>query len=784
MLGLVKAQMVKNAVIVPTGAKGGFFAKQLPDPGEDREAWLAEGKAAYTTFISGLLDVTDNLEDGEVVPPVDVVRHDDDDTYLVVAADKGTATFSDLANGISADYDFWLGDAFASGGSEGYDHKEMGITAKGAWVSVQRHFREMGVDCQAEDFTVVGVGDMSGDVFGNGMLLSEHIRLVAAFDHRDIFLDPTPDAEATYAERRRLFDSGRSSWADYDTDLISEGGGVHSRSAKKIEITSQVREALGLDGGVTAMTPPELIHAILLAPVDLLWNGGIGTYVKASTEAHSDAGDKSNDNIRVDGAELRVKCVGEGGNLGLTQLGRVEYARAGGRINTDFIDNSAGVDTSDHEVNIKIMLDRVVAEGDLTTKQRNELLASMTEEVGALVLADNYDQNIALANAVLQSPSLLHVQEDWIRTLESEDLIDRDLEFLPSRKRMKQMQANGEGLTTPELSTLLAYTKIAILDALLETDLPDDDFFHDRLVDYFPTAMHERYADQVAAHPLRRQIVATQVVNSFVNHAGITYYHRLRGETGAAGVDIVRSHLVAREIFDTRGVVHAISHQDNQLPVEVQNDMRVVVRGLLEWTSRWLLTNRRTPLDGSETVERFSEAVTALLDDLPDLLGDAQRAAYDERRAGYVDAGAPEDLAGAVAVLWPGSSALAIVETALRDDVEPVEVARVHFALTERLSLSRLFARVARLPTDDRWTTMARSALRDDLDDVAAALTARVLHVTDDGAGADERVRQWERDDSAAVDRTVEMLTAIAEEDDVDLARLSVAVRAVRSLVP
>ncbi|MGH3371297.1 MAG: NAD-glutamate dehydrogenase domain-containing protein, partial [Nocardioidaceae bacterium] len=402
VLGLVKAQQVKNAVIVPVGAKGGFYCKQLPDPA-NRDAWMREGITCYQTFIRGLLDVTDNLLEGKTVPPERVVRHDGDDSYLVVAADKGTATFSDIANGVSAEYGFWLGDAFASGGSAGYDHKAMGITARGAWVSVQRHFREMGVDCQTEDFTAVGIGDMSGDVFGNGMLLSEHIRLVAAFDHRDIFLDPEPDAAASFAERRRLFEAPRSSWQDYDKSLISAGGGVYSRQQKSIPIPPQVRRALALDDGVTAMTPAELMKAILLAPVDLLWNGGIGTYVKGAGETHSDVGDKANDPIRVDGRDLRCRCVGEGGNLGLTQAGRVEYALAGGRINTDFIDNSAGVDTSDHEVNIKILLDRVVANGDLTGKQRNKLLDSMTDEVAALVLDDNYQQNVALANAVEQS---------------------------------------------------------------------------------------------------------------------------------------------------------------------------------------------------------------------------------------------------------------------------------------------------------------------------------------------------------------------------------------------
>ena len=783
VLGLVKAQMVKNAVIVPTGAKGGFFAKQLPDPSQDREAWLTEGKAAYSIFISGLLDLTDNLVDGEVVPPSRVVRHDGDDTYMVVAADKGTATFSDLANSISADYDFWLGDAFASGGSEGYDHKAMGITAKGAWVSVQRHFREMGVDVQNEEFTVIGIGDMSGDVFGNGMLLSEHIRLVAAFDHRDIFLDPSPDAAASFEERKRLFEAERSSWADYDESLISEGGGVHSRQLKRIEITPQVREALGLADDVEEMTPADLIHAILQAPVDLLWNGGIGTYVKASTESHADVGDKANDPIRVDGAELRCKVVGEGGNLGLTQLGRVEFARDGGRVNTDFIDNSGGVDTSDREVNIKILLDRVVADGDMTAKQRNQLLASMTDEVAMLVLADNYEQNTALANAVLASPSLLHVQEDWIRTLEEDDLLDRELEFLPTRKQMRTRQANGEGLTTPELCVLLAYTKIAVLDALLDSELPDEEFFSHQLVEYFPTAMQERFADRFADHPLRRMLVATMVTNNFVNHAGITYYHRLRTETGSAGVDIVRAHLVAREVFGTPDLVMRVSHLDNEVPAEVQNHLRNEIRKVLEISSRWLLTNRRTPLDGSEVVDRFGERVRALVEELPTLFGETERAAYEEKLEAYAEAGVPEDLAQAVAVLEPATALLAIVETALRDEVDPVEAARVHFTLSERLGLTAVIEKAEQLPTDDRWETMARSALFDDLDDVAAALTAQVLATTEAGGDAGDRVETWIEDAGSSVGRTIELLADVTGDDEVDLARMSVVVRALRSLL-
>ncbi|MEP6815309.1 MAG: NAD-glutamate dehydrogenase, partial [Marmoricola sp.] len=586
VLGLVKAQMVKNTVIVPVGAKGGFFCKQLPDPG-DRDAWLAEGVTCYRTFISALLDVTDNLVDGPdgrtLVPPARVVRHDGDDSYLVVAADKGTATFSDIANQVSADYGFWLGDAFASGGSVGYDHKAMGITAKGAWVSVQRHFRERGIDCQSQDFTAVGIGDMSGDVFGNGLLCSEHTRLVAAFDHRDIFLDPDPDPASSYAERRRLFDLPRSSWQDYDRSLVSEGGGVFSRSTKAVPLTAQVRVALGLAQDVTVLSPPELMKAILKAPVDLLWNGGIGTYVKAESETHVDAGDKANDAIRVNGAQLRCSIVGEGGNLGLTQRGRIEYAQSGcggegGRINTDFIDNSAGVDTSDHEVNIKILLDRVVTAGGLSAEQRNELLASMTDEVGTLVLVDNYEQNIALANSVAQAPALLHVHEDWMRTLERSGRLRRDLEALPGRREVANRIERGEGLTAPELSVLLAYAKIGLAEELLATDLADDPFLRSDLYSYFPHQMRQGYRTAMEEHPLRREIVVTQIVNDLVNSAGITYLHRLGGETGATPADLTRANFIAREICGTAGLIREINGWDNRIDAAVQTRMRIEVR--------------------------------------------------------------------------------------------------------------------------------------------------------------------------------------------------------------
>ncbi len=782
VLGLVKAQMVKNTVIVPVGAKGGFFAKNLPDP-SDRDAWLAEGIACYTTFISGLLDITDNLVEGATVPPERVVRHDSDDSYLVVAADKGTATFSDIANGISDDYGFWLGDAFASGGSVGYDHKAMGITARGAWVSVQRHFREMGVDSQSEDFTCVGVGDMSGDVFGNGMLCSEHIRLVAAFDHRDIFIDPDPDAATSFAERKRLFDLPRSSWRDYDSSLISEGGGVFPRTAKSIKLNPQIRAALGIAESVDKMTPAELMRAVLLAPVDLLWNGGIGTYVKAAGESHADAGDKANDAIRVNGGELRVRCVGEGGNLGLTQLGRIEYAARGGRVNTDFIDNSAGVDTSDHEVNIKILLDRVVAAGDLTEKQRNAVLAEMTDEVAALVLRDNDEQNLALANALANAAPLLHVHESWMKRLEARGVLNRELEGLPTSRQVARRLDRKEGLTAPELSVLLAWTKIVLADELIASDLPEDPYLDLDLRAYFPTPIREGFPDAISDHPLRREIIVTQVVNDLVNGAGMTFWPRLEGETGASAAELTRANFVAREIVGSLPLREEIKGYDNQLPARVQTQMRIEMRTLVERVSRWLVSTRRPPLDSQSVVEQFAEPVQATMARLPELMTGRELAAYEDRRDRLTDQQVPEDLAARVALLPSAYTLLNLIEIAQRLDLEPDDVTRVHFCLGERLGLSVLAQRILALPREDRWQTMARAALRDDLHSVHAQLTSQVLTSTDAAEPAPARIATWEEGDHVLVARAAETLHDICSDEQADLARLSVGLRVVRGLL-
>ncbi|WP_432558278.1 NAD-glutamate dehydrogenase [Granulicoccus sp. GXG6511] len=780
VLGLVKAQMVKNAVIVPVGAKGGFCPKKLPDPSHDRRAWQEAGKACYRVFINALLDVTDNLVEGEVVPPEGVLRYDDDDPYLVVAADKGTATFSDTANEIAVKRGFWLGDAFASGGSAGYDHKGMGITARGAWVSVQRHFREMGIDTQNEEFTCVGVGDMSGDVFGNGMLLSRHLKLVAAFNHQHVFLDPDPDPEATWNERKRLFDAGEG-WGGYDTSLISAGGGVHPRTAKSIAITDEVREVLGLDGETTELSPTELISAILRAPVDLLWNGGIGTYVRASDETNPEVGDKTNDSLRVTGAELRCKAVGEGGNLGFTQRGRIEYARAGGRINTDFIDNSAGVDTSDHEVNIKILLADEVRSGRMSIEERNELLGSMTDLVAEHVLAHNYDQNLAMASAVDQATAMAGSYERWMQTLTSLGLLDRELEELPSTDDMAHRMEHGQGLTAPELATLLSYTKIWLEQELLASDLPDDPYLEDRLIQYFPEPLRERFADQMRHHRLHREIITTVAVNRFVNSSGATTGMRLCTETGAKIAEVVRAQLAARSIFRVGVHEDQSAALDNAIDASVQTRIRLDLRNLVERTTRWLLRHRESPLDVQATIDEFVDDVQEIKGHLSEWLGAKAQEELGERMAEYAEAGVPEELARVAAESPFLPQALPIVQTAHQQGRPVGLVTRVTAMLSQDLGLDMLQDQVAALPRQDRWDALARAALRDDLLQARADLTAQALRAAPESEDSDEVVEAWRASANGQAE-TRRTLAAVCDGDP-DIARLSVGLRAVRSLL-
>jgi len=783
VLGLVKAQMVKNAVIVPTGSKGGFYAKQLPDPTVDRDAWLAEGIGSYQVFISGLLDLTDNRVGDAIVPPPNVVRHDPDDSYLVVAADKGTASFSDYANAMAQKYGFWLDDAFASGGSAGYDHKGMGITARGAWESVKRHFRELGVDTQTDDFTVVGVGDMSGDVFGNGMLLSEHIRLVAAFDHRHIFTDPNPDAATSYVERQRLAALPRSSWADYDKSLISEGGGVFDRSAKSVPVSPQLAAAIGLPTSVKAMTPAELMHAILRAPVDLLWNGGIGTYVKASTETNGEVGDRANDSLRVNGADLRVKVVGEGGNLGCTQLGRIEAARKGVRINTDAIDNSAGVDTSDHEVNIKILLGRSVREGDLTIKQRNTILESMTDEVAALVLRDNYEQNVLLGNARAQELAMLSVHQRLIHHLETSADLDRGLEYLPSDAELAARAADGRGLTSPEFAVLVAYSKLDLKADIIASGLPDDPWFTRTLAEYFPTRIQGEFADGLDKHPLRREIVTNAVVNSMVNRGGITFAFRAAEETGASAEQIARAFVVCREVFDLPGFVAAVEALDNVVPTRVQTTLYLEFRRLLDRGVRWFLATRPAGIDVEVEIERFKAPIAEFAPLVPEVLQGSERRRLEGRAAELAEAGTPAELATRAAALLDVFSMLDIVEVANDTHESTEDVLRVYYHASERFGIDDMLFRVSQLPREDRWDSLARGALRDDLYAVLLGLTRAVLATSTKDADAKTRFNEWAKANSAALDRARSGLRAILRLESPNIAALSVALRTLRAFV-
>ena len=781
ILGLAKAQEVKNSVIVPSGAKGGFVCKHLPDP-SDREAYQAEVLACYKTFIAAMLDITDNLHNSKVVPPPGVVRHDGDDPYLVVAADKGTATFSDTANEISQAYGYWLGDAFASGGSEGYDHKKMGITARGAWESAKFHFATLGVDPQTTEFTVAGIGDMSGDVFGNGMLLSEHILLVAAFDHRHIFLDPTPDAAASFAERQRLFALPRSSWADYDSALISAGGGVWPRSAKSIPVSPQASQVLGLAGTVHAMPPDQFISAILAAPVDLLWNGGIGTYIKAGNQTHADAGDRANDAVRIDAGQLRAKVVAEGGNLGLTQAARIEYAMGGGLVNTDFIDNSAGVDTSDHEVNIKILLQAKVNRGELKPTARGELLHAMTDEVAALVLRQNYDQNRALAAAGAQAAQMLHVHSRYLRKLEREHRIGRRLDSLPGDKEIAERRSAGLGLTVPEFAVLLAQAKISAVQQVIDSSVPDDKFLRSVLTSYFPEPLQAAYAGEMDVHPLHREIVTTIVVNDMVNTGGTTFLFRMNEETGASVPDISRAWLVAREVYGMRGFWAQVEGLDGQVSVATQISLLLEGRKLTERAVRWLLQNQRPPFDIQATIDFFADGVRAVGASLPGLLSGRDLATFTERQVAAVAREVPAELAERVAAMVPAYSAFDIVNVAADTGSDVTETAGLYFHMGGTLQIARLRDQIVALPRDDRWNTMARGALRDDLYAAHAALVCDVLKATGPGT-PEQRLAQWAERNEEAVQRTSQTLTEIWETERSSLATLSVAVRAVRSLV-
>jgi glutamate dehydrogenase len=778
ILGLMKAQNVKNTVIVPVGAKGGFVPKRLPSGGS-REEVQAEVIACYQTFIRGLLDLTDNIVSARIVPPAQVVRRDGDDPYLVVAADKGTATFSDIANGISADYGFWLGDAFASGGSAGYDHKKMGITARGGWECVKRHFREMGIDTQKMNFTAAGVGDMSGDVFGNGMLLSRHTRLQAAFDHRHIFLDPDPDPALSFAERARLFDLPRSSWDDYDRKKISKGGAVFPRTLKSIPLSAEVRTLLGLETASAA--PNDVIRAILRMPVDLLWNGGIGTYVKASDERNAEVGDRTNDALRINGRELRAKVVGEGGNLGLTQRGRIEYALAHGRLNTDFIDNSAGVNTSDVEVNIKILLNPQVAEGRLSRTDRNRLLARMTNEVAALVLRNNYLQGQAISTLELQGAARLPEFQHLIRALERSGELNRALEFLPTDEELAERRKSGAGLTRPELAILLAYSKIWLNNHLLASDVPEDPYLSTELERYFPAPVQERFPRAIPRHRLRREIIATATTNSLVNRMGPTFVPRAQEDLGAEPAQIARAYTAAREIFAMREVWEQIESLDNKVPAKLQYEAAFQTSRLLRHATYWLLTARARGLQVAAAVREFGAGVRELQEHIADVMTGAELVHFEERRKHYLDAGLPLALAARVASLEALNAALDISEIAASNRVSVTETARVYFEVGTRIGFDWLRARIERLAVDGPWQAIARTGLRDAALRVHRRLTERVLARKGRGS-AQARVTAWVESagkDLAHWQRTLADMRAAGASD---FATLTVGVESVRKL--
>jgi glutamate dehydrogenase len=776
ILGLMKAQNVKNTVIVPMGAKGGFVIKR--PQGSSAEERQREAIHCYQTFMRGLLDLTDNIVNDGIVPPPLVVRRDPDDPYLVVAADKGTASFSDIANAVSAEYSFWLGDAFASGGSAGYDHKQMGITARGAWESVKRHFRELGRDIQAEDFSVCGIGDMSGDVFGNGMLLSRHIRLLAAFDHRHIFVDPTPDVAASFAERARLFALPRSSWDDYSKKLISRGGGVFARSAKSITLSAQMRELLGLD--VASATPLEIIRAILTMPVDLLWNGGIGTYVKATTETHAQIGDRANDALRVNGAELHAKVVGEGGNLGMSQLGRVEYALKGGRLNTDFIDNSAGVNTSDVEVNLKILLNPLVLAGRLQLQERNRLLMSMTGDVAVLVLRNNYLQSQALSTLEVQAVSRLPEHQHLIRQLERSGDLNRRIEFLPDEETLAERHKHSQGLTRPELAVLLSYSKIWLSHHLVQSDVPEDPYLSRELERYFPEAVRKRFARAISRHRLRREIIATATTNSLVNRMGPTFVIRAQEETGAAPARVARAYTAAREVFEMRDLWSQIEALDNRVPAQMQYTMLYETGRLLRHLTYWLLMRRPT-LSIEAAVSELRGPVRNLTAHLAEALAGQWRTGFDAVVARYASAGVPAVLAKRMGLLDAQNSALDLVELAAAGNVAVTDAAQVYFGLGARLGLDWIHAQVEALQIDGNWQAVARSGLRDSVFQSQRLLTGKALGQPGRN-GAAGRIESWVGANAGNLSQWERMQADMRTAGKADFATLSVGAEALRRL--
>ncbi|WP_196140525.1 NAD-glutamate dehydrogenase [Aliikangiella sp. G2MR2-5] len=780
ILGLVKAQQVKNSVIVPVGAKGGFVCKRSL-AGLSREEFMEEGIACYKIFISALLDITDNLVDGNLVAPQRVVRHDEDDPYLVVAADKGTATFSDIANSISEKYGFWLGDAFASGGSVGYDHKKMGITAKGAWESVKRHFMEMGIDCQTTNFTAVGIGDMAGDVFGNGMLCSRHTKLVAAFNHMHIFIDPDPEPEASYLERERLFNLPRSSWEDYDSKLISKGGGVFSRNAKSIPLSKEIKKLLKVKDD--ALPPNELISCILRAEVDLLWNGGIGTYVKAKSESHAEVGDRANDALRINGEELRCSIVGEGGNLGLTQLGRIEYMRRGGRGNSDFIDNAGGVNCSDNEVNIKILLNQVVTDGDMTVKQRNKLLESMTDEVSEIVLRENFLQAQSISVSEERSEKMVKELMRFIHWLEKEERLDRELEFLPNDEELLERLAQGKGLTRAELAVLTAYGKMVLKEELCIPEVANEPYYEELLINYFPKPMRKKYATQMRSHPLKDEIISMRLANEMVDYLGSNFAFRAMDETGATPADVATCFTLAKEIYDMPSMWKQIEALDHSVPASIKHNMIYQTQRMVRRCTRWFLRHRRKNLAIQDGIDYFKDGVEALQKCINKVLEQKENESIQQGVNHWVDHGVPKKLAEKIGYMSTMFSALDIVEMAKLTGLDISLVAEVYFKLGAKLELHWFLEQINLQPVDNHWQAFARASFREDLDWQQRSLTVAVLHMSKKSESAEERIIGWIVENSALLSRWQQMLADFRASKRHEFAKFSVALRELLILV-
>ncbi|MBA3537498.1 MAG: NAD-glutamate dehydrogenase [Tatlockia sp.] len=777
ILGLMKAQKIKNAVIVPSGAKGGFVLKTLAD---SRESLQLEIVRCYKLFICGLLDLTDNIKDQGFVHPKNVVCYDGFDPYLVVAADRGTAAFSDIANDISKQNDFWLGDAFASGGSTGYDHKKMGITARGAWESIKRHLVELNIDILKDYITVAGIGDMSGDVFGNAMLYSKHLKLIAAFDHRHIFIDPSPDPEISYKERVRLFNLPTSSWEDYQAKLISTGGGVFKRSEKSITISREMKKLLKITN--KALAPDDLIRAILKAPVQLLFNGGIGTYIKASTESNTEVGDRNNDWCRVNGDELQTQVVGEGGNLGFTQLGRIEYALKGGLINTDSIDNSGGVDCSDHEVNLKILLDSQVEQGKLTEKNRNQLLLAATNEVATLVLNDNYEQALLISYSAYRAKKNLSLHVEYIRYLEIRAIIDRVVDCLPDDKRLLERKTAGIGLTRPELANLSAYTKIDVKNEILNSALPEDPLMKRVIETAFPASIDKKYRAAMANHCLRREIIATQLSNIIVNEMGMTFIYRLQKEMGATVEEVVRAHTLASRIYNTDELERLILSLDFKISLSMQYEMLYNIRNLISIATRWFLNSRHLQEGLEDVISNFAPPIKTLEKLTPTLMGGAIKRYLEELTKQFSSAGLPIEKARRIATYRTMYSALNIIEISLNNKFELTKTTRAYYAVGEHFNLLWFRDQIGNDSREGHWNTLSRLTIRDELDIAQCALTVAVLKINDSETDITKLIEKWISNNSRTYARWDNLLKQLYSSNNVDYPMIFIAMRELISL--